>query len=286
MKLVIISGRSGSGKSISLHCLEDLGYYVVDNLPWVLLPDLLNNLSQSHTHVAISLDSRNIPSDPQILDHIFEQVLSTYQDVEALYLDADDHTLLKRYSETRRKHPLSSVNVSLQEAIAKERVLLEPVANRADLLIDTRDMTAHQLSCLMRDRVAPREQASLSILFQSFGFKHGVPNDVDYLFDIRCLPNPYWEPTLRGFTGLDQPIIEFLQAHPSVEQMQHSIEAFLEQWIPAFKADRRSYLTIGIGCTGGQHRSVYMAERLAEHFRSLYKCIQVRHREVSSSSGS
>lgn len=283
MKLIIISGRSGSGKSISLHCLEDLGYYVVDNLPWTLLPDLLANLSKSHTLVAISLDSRNIPSDPEVLNNIFEEVLSTYKDVEALYLDADDHTLLKRYSETRRKHPLSSDKVSLQEAIDKERVLLEPVANRADLLIDTRDMSSHELACLMRDRVAPRDQHALSILFESFGFKYGVPNNADYVFDIRCLPNPYWEPSLRGFTGQDQPVIDFLQQHPSVSQMQHSIAQFLETWIPAFKADRRSYLTIAIGCTGGQHRSVYMAEQLAKHFQKLYKIIQVRHREVSSS---
>lgn len=280
MKLIIISGRSGSGKSISLRCLEDLGYYVVDNLPWVLLPTLLSNLSQNHRQVAISLDSRNIPHDPGVLEQIFDEVLASYRDVEALYLDADDHTLLKRYSETRRKHPLSSGTVSLQEAIAKERVLLEPVANRADLLIDTRQMSAHQLSCLMRERVAPREENSLSILFQSFGFKYGIPVDSDYLFDIRCLPNPYWEPHLRPLNGLDKPVIEFLENHPSVIRMEDSIETFLESWIPAFKADRRSYLTISIGCTGGQHRSVYMAERLTEYFSNIYKSIQVRHREL------
>jgi RNase adapter protein RapZ len=280
MKLIIISGRSGSGKSISLRCLEDLGYYVVDNLPWILLPDLLANLSQSHTHVAISLDSRNIPGDPRELDQIFQQVLATYKDVEALYLDADDHTLLKRYSETRRKHPLSSNTVSLQEAIAKERILLEPVANRANLFIDTCEMSPHQLSCLMRDRIAPREENSLSILFQSFGFKYGIPNDADYLFDIRCLPNPYWEPELRPLTGRDQPVIDFLQEHSSVKLMESSIEQFLETWIPAFKADRRSYLTIAIGCTGGLHRSVYMAERLSDYFSAMYKSILVRHREL------
>lgn len=280
MKLIIISGRSGSGKSISLRCLEDLGYYVVDNLPWTLLPDLLVNLSMSHSHVAVSLDSRNIPSDPREFDKIFQQVFATYKNVEALYLDADDHTLLKRYSETRRKHPLSSNNVSLQEAIDKERVLLEPVANRADLLIDTRNMSSHELACLMRDRIAPHEQNSLSILFQSFGFKFGIPVDSDYIFDIRCLPNPYWEPNLRGHTGMDQPVIDFLRKHSSVGEMEKSIAQFLETWIPAFKADRRSYLTIGIGCTGGQHRSVYLVERLANHFRKLYKNIQVRHREL------
>jgi UPF0042 nucleotide-binding protein len=282
MKLIIISGRSGSGKSISLHCLEDMGYYVVDNLPWVLLPDLLANLSKSHTHVAISLDSRNIPSDPEELNKIFEEVLSTYQDVEALYLDADDHTLLKRYSETRRKHPLSSSNVSLQEAIDKERILLEPVANRADLIIDTRDLSSHELACLMRDRIAPRDQNTLSILFESFGFKYGIPNNADYIFDIRCLPNPYWEPSLRGFNGLDEPVINFLTQHANVKKMEESIETFLENWIPAFREDRRSYLTIAIGCTGGQHRSVYMAEKLADYFGQKYKNVQVRHREISS----
>jgi UPF0042 nucleotide-binding protein len=280
MKLVIISGRSGSGKSISLRCLEDLGYYVVDNLPWSLLPELLTNLSPTHSHVAVSLDSRNIPDDPRVLDQIYKQVLNAYEDVEALYLDADDHTLLKRFSETRRKHPLSTKNVSLEEAIAQERILLEPVANHADLLIDTRHMSSHELACLMRDRIAPREQNSLSILFQSFGFKHGIPVDADYIFDIRCLPNPYWEPALRGMTGQDEAVMHFLRKHPSVELMEKSITAFLETWIPAFKADRRSYLTIGIGCTGGQHRSVYLAERLADHFRDTYKNIQVRHREL------
>jgi UPF0042 nucleotide-binding protein len=259
-----------------------MGYYVVDNLPWVLLPDLLANLSKSHTHVAISLDSRNIPSDPEELNKIFEEVLSTYQDVEALYLDADDHTLLKRYSETRRKHPLSSGNVSLQEAIDKERVLLEPVANRADLIIDTRDLSSHELACLMRDRIAPREQNTLSILFESFGFKYGIPNNADYIFDIRCLPNPYWEPSLRGFNGLDEPVINFLIQHANVKKMEESIETFLENWIPAFKEDQRSYLTIAIGCTGGQHRSVYMAEKLADYFGQKYKNVQVRHREISS----
>lgn len=282
MKLVIISGRSGSGKSISLRCLEDMGYYVVDNLPWALLPDLLDKLSSTHAHVAISLDSRNLPTDARELDKIFKQVQTKYKDVEALYLDADDHTLLKRYSENRRKHPLTSNTVSLEEAIAKERVLLEPVANRADLLIDTRNMSAHELSCLMRDRVAPREQNTLSVLFQSFGFKYGIPVDADYLFDIRCLPNPYWELNLRPYNGQDQPVIDFLRKNDSVERMEQSIAQFLENWIPAFKADRRSYLTIAIGCTGGQHRSVYMAERLANHFRKLYKNIQVRHRELKS----
>jgi UPF0042 nucleotide-binding protein len=283
MKLIIISGRSGSGKSISLHCLEDMGYYVVDNLPWILLPDLLANLSKSHTHVAISLDSRNIPSDPEELNHIFEEVLAQYKDIEALYLDADDLTLLKRFSETRRKHPLSSTHVSLQEAIDKERILLEPVANRADHIIDTRGLSSHELGCLIRDRISPREENTLTILFESFGFKKGVPNNADYIFDIRCLPNPYWEPSLRGFNGLDEPVIEFLSKHQNVKKMEDSIIQFLETWIPAFKADRRSYLTIAIGCTGGQHRSVYMAERLAKYFKDKYKTIQVRHREITSS---
>lgn len=280
MKLIIISGRSGSGKSISLHVLEDMGYYVVDNLPWVLLPELLANLSKSHTHIAISLDSRNIPSDPAVLENIFDQALSMEHEIEALYLDADDDTLLKRYSETRRKHPLSSETVSLQEAIDKERLLLEPVVNRADLIIDTRDLSAHELACMIRDRIVPREQNTLSILFESFGYKHGIPNNADYVFDIRCLPNPYWEPSLRGFSGLDQPVVDFLDQQEAVVKMTQSIIQFLEDWIPAFKDDNRSYLTIAIGCTGGRHRSVYLAETLAKHFRPKHRIIQVRHREL------
>lgn len=286
MKLLIISGRSGSGKSVTLRCLEDLGYYVVDNLPWALLPDLHKALSQSHSHVAISLDSRNLPSNPQVLDKTFTEVLNTYSNVDVIYLDADDLTLLKRYSESRRKHPLSTQNISLQEAIDKERKLLEPIANRANLLIDTRQMSAHDLTCMMRERVAPKEQSTLSIQFQSFGFKYGIPHDTDYIFDIRCLPNPYWEHELRSLTGHDQAVIDYLRKHDEVTQMQKSIADFLDKWIPAFKADRRSYLTVGIGCTGGQHRSVYMAEALAHYFRPVYQTIQVRHRELSQSSAS
>lgn len=286
MKLIIISGRSGSGKSICLRVLEDMGFYVVDNLPFILLPDLLTVLQPTHRQIAVSLDSRNMPSDPIIADAALKNLYADHRQIDVLYLDADDDTLMKRYSETRRKHPLSNAQVTLQEAIALERKLLEPIVNRADVCIDTRNTSADDLMRLLRDRVIPREKSTLSILFESFGFKYGTPLDADYIFDIRCLPNPYWESDLRKLTGLEQPVIAFLEAHPMVKLMQNSIATFLEQWIPEFKKNKRSYLTIAVGCTGGQHRSVYLVECLAKHFKNSHHTIQVRHRELKSSSPS
>lgn len=286
MKLIIISGRSGSGKSICLRVLEDMGFYVVDNLPIALLPDLLNVLQPTHPQIAVSLDSRNMPSDPIKADETLQLLYADDRQIDVLYLDADDDTLMKRYSETRRKHPLTNAKVTLQEAIDLERKLLEPMFDRADVKIDTRDTSADDLMRLLRDRIIPREKSNLSILFESFGFKYGTPLDADYIFDIRCLPNPYWEPDLRKLTGLDQPVIDFLQSHAMVKRMQDSIASFLEQWIPEFKQNKRSYLTIALGCTGGQHRSVYLVECLAKHFKGSHHTIQVRHRELKSSSQS
>jgi UPF0042 nucleotide-binding protein len=282
MKLIIVSGRSGSGKSILLRHLEDLGYYVVDNLPFQLLPQLLETLFKTHTAIAVSLDSRNLPENPTETEALLHTLNDSKYDVDIIYLDANDSTLLKRYSESRRKHPLSNKTVSLQEAIAKERVLLEPIVNKADLMIDTHSLHAHDLMNILRQRVLPRDVHSLSLLFQSFGYKYGIPRDADYVFDVRSLPNPYWEAELRPFTGLDKPVIDFLSKHQSVQEMETAITAFLEKFIPTFEADRRSYLTVAIGCTGGQHRSVYLVERLAAHFRRAYSNVQIRHREVKS----
>lgn len=282
MKLMIVSGRSGSGKSILLRHLEDLGYYVVDNLPFALLPQLLETLSTTHPAIAVSLDSRNLPQDPVETTKLLDQIDHSGHQVDVIYLDANDSTLLKRYSESRRKHPLSNSAISLQEAISKERTLLEPIVNRADLMIDTHSLHAHDLMKILRERILPRDSSSLSLLFQSFGYKYGIPRDADYVFDIRCLPNPYWEAPLRPLTGLDKPVIDFLRKHDSVLDMETSITVFLEKFIPAFEADRRSYLTVAIGCTGGQHRSVYLVEQLAAHFRKAYPYVQVRHREVKS----
>lgn len=286
MKLIIISGRSGSGKSICLRVLEDMGFYVVDNLPIALLPDLLTVLQPTHQQIAVSLDSRNMPNDPIKADEALQHLYADDREINILYLDADDDTLMKRYSETRRKHPLTNDKVTLQEAIDLERKLLEPIFNRADVKIDTRDTRADDLMRLLRDKILPREQSNLSILFESFGFKHGTPLDADYIFDIRCLPNPYWDPKLRSLTGLDQPVIAFLESNDMVKRMQDSIAGFLEQWIPEFKQNKRSYLTIALGCTGGQHRSVYLVECLAKHFKGSHNTIQVRHRELKSSSQS
>lgn len=282
MKLIIVSGRSGSGKSILLRHLEDLGYYVVDNLPFKLLPQLLETLATTHPAIAVSLDSRNLPQDPAETTMLLEDLDDSGNTVDVIYLDANDSTLLKRYSESRRKHPLSSANISLQEAISKERALLDPIVNRADLMIDTHSLRAHDLMNILRERILPRDGSSLSLLFQSFGYKYGIPRDADYVFDIRCLPNPYWDAALRPLTGLDQPVIDFLSQHDNVTDMETSIIEFLEKFIPSFEADRRSYLTVAIGCTGGQHRSVYMVERLANHFRTAYPHVQIRHREVKS----
>ncbi len=282
MKLIIVSGRSGSGKSILLRHLEDLGYYVVDNLPFSLLPQLLDTLAKTHNTIAVSLDSRNLPEHAQETEALLREMDKTPFSVDIIYLDANDSTLLKRYSESRRKHPLSNATVSLQEAIAKERALLDPIVNKADLMIDTHSLRAQDLMNILRERVLPRDAHSLSLLFQSFGYKYGIPRDADYVFDIRSLPNPYWEATLRPLTGLDKPVVDFLTQYDSVKDMEQSITAFLEKFIPTFEADRRSYLTVAIGCTGGQHRSVYMVEKLAEHFRKSYPSVQVRHREVKS----
>lgn len=284
MKLIIISGRSGSGKSICLRVLEDMGFYVVDNLPIALLPDLLDVLQPTHPQIAVSLDSRNLPNDPIKADEVLQLLYAEHRQIDVLYLDADDDTLMKRYSETRRKHPLTQAQVTLQEAIDLERKLLEPIFDRADVKIDTRNTSADDLMRLLRDRIIPRDKSNLSILFESFGFKYGTPLDADYIFDVRCLPNPYWEPPLRSLTGRDQPVIDFLESYAIVRDMHDSIAAFLDRWIPEFKQNKRSYLTIALGCTGGQHRSVYLVECLAKYFKASHHTIQVRHRELTSSS--
>lgn len=280
MRLIIVSGRSGSGKSVLLHHLEDLGYYAVDNLPFVLLPELLSTLSR-RDQIAVSLDSRNMPDDPELINRLIHSVRDHEKLVDLIYLDADDETLLKRYSETRRKHPLSSKTLSLREAIAQERDLLTPIANRADLLIDTRSLRAHDLMNVLRSRILLHEANTLSLLFESFGYKRGIPTDADYVFDVRTLPNPYWDPELRALTGLDEEVIRYFSQQPAVEKMEKAIESFLEQFIPEFERDRRSYLTVAIGCTGGNHRSVYLVERLAAYFKKQYPHLQVRHRELT-----
>lgn len=280
MKLTIISGRSGSGKSVCLHVLEDLGYYCIDNLPVSLLPSLAEQIGPLQPRVAVSIDARNVPADLDRFVSILEKVKQNVDNYEIIFLDAEDKTLFRRFSETRRKHPLSSDKIHLQEALQQESQLLEPISQLADLRIDSTRLTVQQLRALVRERITPKNNKGLSLLFESFGYKFGVPPDADFTFDVRCLPNPYWEPHLRSFTGLDQPVEEFLQQAPQTKKLIVDITTFLTDWLPNFEVDNRTYMTIAVGCTGGQHRSVYIAEQLARHFENKKFKTQIRHREL------
>lgn len=285
MKLVVISGASGSGKTTALHVLEDLDYYCIDNLPVGLLPDFAEKMRALPgglgERVAVGIDARNPAMDLHHFPQIIEQLRANGVNCQTLYLDADDAILLKRFSETRRKHPLSGDQRPLADAIRDERLLLAPIADLADLHTDTSHSNIHQLRDLIRSRIEAQQQSTLSILFLSFGFKHGVPMDADYMFDARCLPNPHWEAPLRALTGRDEPVAEFLHGQELVEQFTEQVGDFLRNWIPHFEADNRNYLTIAIGCTGGQHRSVYLAERLGQEFQHDYANVLIRHRELA-----
>ena len=284
MRLVIVSGLSGSGKSVALHTLEDLGYYCIDNLPAGLLSVLAQELSLAATPVqnaAVGIDARNLPQALQQFSQVLDQLKQSGISSEILFLTCETETLIKRFSETRRRHPLSNSGAALAEAVEQERALLEPIAQRADLFIDTSQTNIHQLRDLVLSRVARQNRNRLSLLFESFGYKHGIPRDADFVFDARCLPNPHWQPELRPLSGHDRPVVQYLESEPQVEAMHEQLRSFLEQWIPAFEAGNRSYLTIAVGCTGGQHRSVYLIERLAHHFQTQYPNVVIRHRELS-----
>ena len=284
MKLVIISGRSGSGKSTALNLLEDEGYYCIDNLPVGLIPNTVEYLqasdSREHGKVAICVDARNANQDMSELVELFRSQQKELEK-DILFLDADPDRLLKRFSETRRRHPLSNENTALQEAIRLEREILEPIANIADLTIDTSSMTLHDLRSMIKSRLIKDQAKGISILFESFGFKQGIPVDADIVYDIRILPNPHWVPSLRVLTGRDEDVIEFLEWQPDVQDMFKDICDYLKKWLPHFEENNRSYLTVAIGCTGGQHRSVYLAEKLTEFFKPDYPNSQVRHRELN-----
>jgi UPF0042 nucleotide-binding protein len=284
MKLIIISGSSGSGKTTCLHVLEDLGFYCVDNIPASLLAVLSTRLSADNLkldQVAVSIDARNISDDLKQFPQIYSTLKTQKIDGQIIFLDADDNTLLKRFSETRRKHPLSNDKIGLLEAIVCEKELLEPITILADLTINTTNMSLHQLRDIIKNRVAEHDSKGLALQFQSFGFKHGVPMDADMVFDARCLPNPYWIPELRPHTGLDLPVITFLEQQADVHEMFTDIKAYLERWLPRIQANNRSYITVAIGCTGGQHRSVYLCEKLKQHFNSSSYNAQVRHKELA-----
>ncbi len=284
MKLIIVSGLSGSGKSIALDTLEDCGFYCVDNLPVTLLENFVHQVIHTeewtHFKTAIGIDSRTQSSSLAHFHEVLHLIKKLDIEYEILFLQADDKTLLKRFSETRRKHPLTDQTHPLNEAIKAERKLLEAVSQEADLLIDTSRTNVHELRELIRIRVGSKRNQILSIFFQSIGYKNGIPMDTDFLFDARCLPNPHWEPNLRQLTGKDQPVIDFLIHMPEVREYLDDTTTFLQRWIPRFEAENRSYLSVTIGCTGGQHRSVFIAESLANSFRSTPYNILVGHREL------
>ncbi|MDP7593568.1 MAG: RNase adapter RapZ [Litorilituus sp.] len=279
MKLIIVSGRSGSGKSVALRVLEDLGYYCVDNIPINLLPALTHTVINDYETVAVSLDVRNLPNDPKDIPEIIDYLPSAVE-VTTLFLDADDNDLIRRFSETRRLHPLIKENIALDQAIALEKVLLTPISTRADLYINTSQLSPHQLADLVRERILGKKTGSMVLVFESFGFKHGIPADADYVFDARFLPNPYWDKELKAHTGLDQPVKDFLASQPIVTKFIWQINSFMMTWLPHLERNNRSYVTIAIGCTGGKHRSVYIAELLANHFSKEQKDVQTHHRDM------
>jgi UPF0042 nucleotide-binding protein len=286
MKLIIISGLSGSGKSVALHTLEDEEYYCVDNLPPALLPAFVKEIHRnpnSYQKAAVGIDARTNNVDIQSLPQFLRELRNSNADIneELVFLDADIDELIKRFSETRRRHPLSTKGLPLVEAINLERNLLSAVKEQADLVIDTTAMNVHDLRKLIITRVRPEATTTaLSVLFQSFGFKHGVPGDSDFVFDARCLPNPHWVPELRPLTGRDTEVISFLRQQPMAEKMLQSIIGLLETWLPCFEEEKRRYITVSIGCNGGQHRSVYLSEQLKNHFANKLERVSVRHREL------
>jgi UPF0042 nucleotide-binding protein len=279
MKLMIVSGRSGSGKSVALRVLEDLGYYCVDNIPVNLLPALAHTVINDYDKVAVSLDVRNLPNDPTDVTEILDYLPKTVE-LDILYLDADDSDLIRRFSETRRLHPLIKQNIPLDQAISLEKKLLEPISTRAGLYINTSQLSPHQLSDLVRERILGKTSASMVVVFESFGFKHGVPQDADYVFDARFLPNPFWEKALKGYTGLDKSVQDFLGSQPIVTKFIWQINSFMMTWLPHLERNNRSYITIAIGCTGGKHRSVYIAELLANNLRKERDDVQSHHRDI------
>ena len=285
MHLVLISGLSGSGKSIALNVLEDGGYYCVDNLPSTLLPSLIDTLAaQGYTKVGVAMDVRggaDIRQLPRLLADL--QAKSSLAKLNFLFLDAKDDTLLKRFSETRRRHPLAAESRTLVEAIREERELLAEVAGFGHH-IDTSDLKAATLRDWVKQFIAADPGHGLTLLFQSFGFKHGIPLDADLVFDVRCLANPHYDLELRPLTGRDQPVIDYLESQEAVGRMAADIFHFVSQWLPAYVRDNRSYLTVAVGCTGGQHRSVYLAEWLARQFQggdSDGLQVLLRHRELA-----
>ncbi|WP_349432478.1 RNase adapter RapZ [Methylomarinum sp. Ch1-1] len=284
MKLIIVSGLSGSGKSIALDTLEDCGYFCVDNLPFTLLEDFISDVMLDDKKIcaktAIGIDARNQTEKLADFSGCLDFIRKKGIECDVLYLQAEENILLKRYSETRRRHPLSDLNIPLKEALRMEKDMLRPVAKCADVIIDTSHTHYHQLRELLKSQLGEGNERQMVIQFLSFGFKHGIPLEADFMFDARTLPNPYWVADLRGLTGKDQAVIDFLQDEDVVQQYFQDVRNFIERWAPKFEADNRSYLTVAIGCTGGQHRSVFLVDLLVKHFQQSAHNVIVRHREL------
>ncbi len=285
LRLIIVSGLSGSGKSVALHVLEDLGYYCIDNIPAALLKSAVHEVHSGEGPaaelLAVGVDARNRPQDLEALPGLIADLRNQGVRTDIVFLHASDEILLKRYSETRRRHPLAEHGAELRMAINAEREVLAHINDAADLIIDTSRTSVYELADAIRERVDRRKSESLSVLIESFGFKHGIPADADFVFDTRCLPNPYWSVELRGLTGLDKEVIEFLNAEDTVNAMYEDIVGFLNRWIPRFEDAHRGYLTIAIGCTGGQHRSVHMTEMLASELRKNHEPVLTRHNNLA-----
>lgn len=293
MHFLVISGKSGSGKSSALNLLEDEGYTCIDNLPVTLLPALVEQLNKEKSgnieaspsekpRVAIGIDARNIDGDLAQLPEILASTKLANDSFSVIFLDASSTALLKRFSETRRRHPLSDKNIGLSEAIALEQEILAPLAEYADTTIDTTHFNLHELRSAVKKLLVGGESRGMAITCTSFGFKYGTPTDADFIFDVRCLPNPHWDPHLRTKTGLNEDVAAFLDGQQAVQEMLHDISSFLAKWIPSFEENNRSYFTIAIGCTGGMHRSVYLTERIVKILReNHHNNVQLRHRQLS-----
>lgn len=279
MEIIIISGRSGAGKSVALRALEDMGYYCVDNLPLDLLPQLTEILAKNQTAVAISLDIRNLPESTSSLDQILSNIQQHYA-TKIIFLESDRSTLIRRYSDSRRLHPLSTKDLSLEAAIDSEYHQLEPLLQHANFIIDTTHISTHTLAEKLRESLRGNAEKELKIVVESFGFKYGIPLDADYVFDVRFLPNPHWDPELRPMTGLDEPVARFLNSHDDVNNFIYRTRNYIETWLPMLEQNNRSYLTIAIGCTGGKHRSVYIAQQLGEYFQAKGKNVKIQHKSL------
>jgi UPF0042 nucleotide-binding protein len=285
LRLIIVSGLSGSGKTVALHVLEDLGYYCIDNIPAALLKSAVKEVHSGDGPttelLAVGVDARNRPKDLEALPGLLEDLRELGVRTDVVFLHASDEVLLQRYSESRRRHPLAEHGAELRKAIEAEREILANINAAADLVIDTSRTSIYELADAIRERVDRRKSESLSVLIESFGFKHRIPADADFVFDMRCLPNPYWSADLRELSGLDDAVINFLDAEESFIAMYEDIVGFLNRWIPRFEDAHRGYLTIAIGCTGGQHRSVHMAEKLAAELRKNHEPVLTRHNNLT-----